>query len=238
MAQTRPRTWQSYLCLLWACPLPGWGDSEKLKIGQFAIAIGNALGLPGGHTVSLGVISAVNRPMPWATHIAEGLIQTDAAINPGNSGGPPLVNTSGGEVIGINTAIIPFAQGMGFSIPVNTARNVVEQILLHGRVIRPWIGISGVDINDGIARRYRLQVDRGVFVVETSQDGPAYRSGVRPGDVIVSMDGEQVSTMRDVVRVLNSRGINAIVTLDLIRGYRQLRLSLRIAEMPELRVER
>ena len=128
-------------------------------MGQFALAIGNTLGLPGGSTASLGVIGALGRPLPWAEFIFEGLIQTDAAINPGNSGGP-LADING-HVIGINTAMIPFAQGVGFAIPINAVKRVVQQIFGKGRVVRPWLGISGMSLTPQIARRYNLQADTG-----------------------------------------------------------------------------
>ncbi|TLY14034.1 MAG: trypsin-like serine protease, partial [Thaumarchaeota archaeon] len=119
-------------------PVAMLGDSESLKAGQIVLAIGNALGLPGGPTVSMGVIGALGRPLPGTDFVLEGFIQTDAAINPGNSGGP-LADLSG-NVIGINTAMIPFAQGVGFAIPTHTVNRVVEQILRHGRVVRPFLG--------------------------------------------------------------------------------------------------
>ncbi len=126
------------------------GDSEKLKVGQLALAIGNTLGLQGGPTVSLGVVSALGRPLPGADFIFEGLIQTDTAINPGNSGGP--LADIGGNVIGMNTAMIPYAQGVGFAIPVNTIKWVMQQLLEKGIVIRPWLGIHGTIVNEALAR--------------------------------------------------------------------------------------
>ena len=135
------------------------GDSEDIKVGQIAIAIGNSLGLPGGNTVSMGVISAKNRPMPWANFVLEGLLQTDAAVNPGNSGGP-LMNLKN-EVIGMNTAIIPFAQGIGFSIPVNTIKNVTDEIINSGYVKRKYLGITGVDLEN-----YSNSKKHGVLIVD------------------------------------------------------------------------
>jgi S1-C subfamily serine protease len=140
-------------------PAASLGNSDDLKVGQFALAIGNALGLPGGSTASLGVIGALGRPLPWAEFIFEGLIQTDAAINPGNSGGP-LADIEG-NVVGINTAMVPYAQGVGFAIPINAVKRVVEQIFENGRVVRPWLGISGLNLNKQIARRYNLHVESG-----------------------------------------------------------------------------
>ncbi len=125
------------------------GDSERLRVGQIAIAIGNTLGLPGGPTVSAGVISATGRPLPGADFIFEGLIQTDASINPGNSGGP-LADLDG-KVVGINTAMIPYAQGVGFALPINTVKRTVDQLIDRGRVMRPCLGISGVSVNSAIS---------------------------------------------------------------------------------------
>src|SRR5690348_11393152 len=138
-------------------PAANLGDSEHLKVGQIALAIGNTLGLQGAPTVSMGVVSALGRPLPGTDFIFEGLIQTDTAINPGNSGGP--LADIGGNVIGMNTAMIPFAQGVGFAIPANTIKWVTQQILEKGRVIRPWLGISGANMNQAIARRYDLPAD-------------------------------------------------------------------------------
>ncbi len=131
-------------------------DSDQVRVGQFALAIGNSLGLPGGPTVTLGVVSAIGRPLPGADFVLEGLLQTDAAITPGNSGGP-LANLQG-EIIGINAAMLPYAQGVGFAIPSNTIRRVVDQILEQGRVVRPWLGISGVEVDSRVARQHELSV--------------------------------------------------------------------------------
>src|SRR5437773_1655509 len=163
-------------------PAASLGDSEKLKVGQFALAIGNTLGFQGAPTVSLGVVSALGRPLPGADFIFEGLIQTDTAINPGNSGGP-LADISG-SVIGMNTAMIPYAQGVGFAIPVNTIKWVMQQLLEKGRVVRPWLGIYGTTLNEALARRYDLPADSGVLVVEVDARGPAYESRLRVGDVL------------------------------------------------------
>src|SRR5438132_1141391 len=171
-------------------PAATLGDSEGLKVGQLALAIGNTLGLQGGPTVSLGVVSALGRPLPGADFIFEGLIQTDTAINPGNSGGP-LADISG-NVIGMNTAMIPYAQGVGFAIPVNTIKWVMQQIREKGRVVRPWLGIYGTTLSEALARRYDLPADSGVLVVEVDARGPAYRSGLRVGDVIIGIGSHTI----------------------------------------------
>ncbi len=211
-------------------PAAGLGDSEKLKVGAFVLAVGNALGLPGGPTVSAGVISAVGRMLPGADFIFEGFIQTDAAINPGNSGGP-LADLRG-EVIGINTAVIPSAHGVGFAIPVNTVKSVVEQILSEGRVVRPWLGIYGADVNAALVRRYALPVDSGVLVVDVSPGSPSYEAGLRAGDVLTQMGPHEVSCMKDLLVALSKLRIGEEVVLSLIRMGVEGRTSIRLVEAP------
>ncbi len=210
-----------------AAPL---ADSERLRVGQLALAIGNALGLPGGPTVSLGVISALGRPLPGADHVLEGLIQTDAAINPGNSGGP-LANLEGG-VVGVNSAVIPYAQGVGFAIPANTVRNVLDQIRTSGRVIRPWIGISGVNVDRALARRFGLGEPEGVLLAEVHPQGPAARSELRPGDVLTRLGSEPVRGLRDLVAGLSRLPIGGAIDFEYLREGRHRRSVLRIGEAP------
>ncbi len=207
------------------------GDSDRLRVGQFVLAVGNALALPGGPTVSLGVISAKNRPMPWADFIFEGLIQTDAAINPGNSGGP-LADIEG-KVIGVNTAMIPFAQGMGFSIPVNTVKRVMEDIISKGYVVRPWLGISGVDIDENEIRMRGSSIKSGVLVVRVDQWSPAYESGLRPGDIILSMGDARISGMRSLIEKLSSTGLGNTVDVVFSRNGKKYRTSVDIREAKE-----
>ncbi len=206
------------------------GDSEHLKVGQIALAIGNSLGLPGGPTVSLGLVSALGRPLPGADFIFEGFIQTDAAVNPGNSGGP-LANLQG-EIIGINSAIIPYANGMGFAIPINMVRHVANQILEKGKVIRPWIGISAVDVNASISRRYDLGVDSGVMIIGVSRYSPADEAGLREGDVITMIDGHQTEKMKDLLSDLARLAVGSGIRLKIIRQGREIEISLRLMEMP------
>jgi S1-C subfamily serine protease len=211
-------------------PAASLGDSEKLKVGQIALAIGNTLGLQGGPTVSMGVVSALGRPLPGTDFIFEGLIQTDTAINPGNSGGP--LADIGGNMIGMNTAMIPFAQGVGFAIPVNTIKWVVQQILEKGRVIRPWLGISGANMNQAIARRYDLPADSGVLVVEVDSRGPAYEAGMRVGDVIIQVGSHLVKQMKDVLMALSKLAIKEEVEVDFIRLNAKRKALLRLKESP------
>jgi S1-C subfamily serine protease len=211
-------------------PAASLGDSEKLKVGQIALAIGNTLGLQGGPTVSMGVVSALGRPLPGTDFIFEGLIQTDTAINPGNSGGP--LADIGGNVIGMNTAMIPFAQGVGFAIPVNTMKWVVQQILEKGRVIRPWLGISGANMNQAIARRYDLPADSGVLVVEVDSRGPAYEAGMRVGDVIIQVGSHSVKQMKDILMALSKLAIREEVEVGFIRLNAKRKALLRLKESP------
>jgi len=211
-------------------PAANLGDSEKLKVGQIALAIGNTLGLQGGPTVSMGVVSALGRPLPGTDFIFEGLIQTDTAINPGNSGGP--LADIGGNMIGMNTAMIPFAQGVGFAIPVNTIKWVVQQILEKGRVIRPWLGISGANMNQAIARRYDLPADSGVLVVEVDSRGPAYEAGMRVGDVIIQVGSHAVKQMKDVLMALSKLSIKDEVEVGFIRLNAKRKALLRLKESP------
>jgi serine protease Do len=211
-------------------PAARLADSDNLKVGQFALAIGNSLALPGGHTVSLGVISALGRPLPGADFIFDGFIQTDAAVNPGNSGGP-LGNLQG-ETIGITTAIIPFANGVGFAIPINVVRSVADQILVNGRVVRPWLGISAVDVSPAVAKRYELGVDRGVLVVDVSRYSPASEAGLREGDVIMSIGGLETRRMKDLLSVLSKRPVGQAASLSVIRNGHTIELWARLAETP------
>ncbi|MCW6168438.1 MAG: trypsin-like peptidase domain-containing protein [Thermoplasmatales archaeon] len=212
-----------------------FADSDNLKAGQFAIAVGNALGLPGAPTVSLGVVSAIGRPMPWSDFIFEGLIQTDAAINPGNSGGP-LADLSG-NVIGINTAMIPFAQGVGFAIPSNTVNRVVEQILTSGRVVRPWLGISGIAVTDEISQRLKLPTKNGVMILRMTRGGPAHKSGLELYDTIVSINGMKVDSMRTLLSTLANIEIGETAEFTVIRKNKIVSAKIQMEEMPELYIE-
>ena len=211
-------------------PVANLGDSESLKAGQMVLAIGNALGLPGGPTVSMGVIGALGRPLPGTDFVLEGFIQTDAAINPGNSGGP--LADLGGNVIGINTAMIPFAQGVGFAIPTHTVNRVVEQIIRHGRVVRPFLGISGVDMNPAIARRFNLPVDSGVLLADVGRDTPAYEGGLRSGDIIFRVGDQEVKQMRDLLLSLSGVSVGNVLRIRFVRGGREYDTSVRLVESP------
>ena len=207
------------------------GDSEKLRVGQVALAVGNSLDLPGGPTASAGLVSALGRPLPGADFIYEGFIQTDAAINPGNSGGP-LADLHG-DVIGINTAIIPYAHGVGFAIPINIVKHSVSQILQKGRVIRPWMGITGVDVSEPISRRYNLGVSAGVLIAGLSRHSPADEAGLREGDVIVGLGQYGIANMKDLLGALSKFSVGEGLGLTVYRDGSRREFSLRLIELPE-----
>ena len=195
-------------------PLAELGDSSELRVGQTVIAIGNPFGLVGGPSVTVGVVSALNRHI-LAERVYENLIQTDASINPGNSGGP-LLNLAG-KVIGINTAHIPGAQGIGFAIPANTAKAVLEDIVKYGRVTRPWLGVIGLDVSQEVARRFNLAVDSGVIVMQIIPESPAERAQLRSGDVIIAIGDKEVNSMEDLQKEIRTRRAGDSVSLVLVR---------------------
>ncbi len=202
-----------------------FGDSEQLKVGQPVLAIGNPLGLPGGPTVTSGVVSALHRTLRIGDGDGIPMIQTDAAVNPGNSGGP-LVDLQG-RVIALNAATIPYAEGIGFAVPINTALDVARQIIDHGKVERPWLGIVGYDVDRRVAQYYGLPVDHGVFLVELSPDGPAVAAGLRVGDVLVSFDDHVLHGVADLVGFLREKKIGETVDVGVERqGHETVRVAL------------
>ncbi|HUK80746.1 MAG TPA: trypsin-like peptidase domain-containing protein [Nitrososphaerales archaeon] len=213
-------------------PAADLGDSEALKVGQIVLAIGNALALPGGPTVSMGVLSAKGRPLPGSDFIFEGLLQTDAAVNPGNSGGP-LADLDG-RIIGITTLMIPFAQGMGFAIPINTVKKITQEILENGKVTRRWIGISGIDVTPQLARRYDLQTESGFLVAEVVPRSPADHAGLRSGDVVVGAAGDEVRHTKDLLMAISRVEAGRSVRLDVNRMGRTGVLEVLPTEAPTL----
>ncbi|MDD4337924.1 MAG: trypsin-like peptidase domain-containing protein, partial [Firmicutes bacterium] len=181
-------------------PVAELGNSDQIMIGEPAVAIGNPYGFD--HTVTAGVVSALNRSIETDQRsglVLENLIQTDAPINPGNSGGA-LVTTDG-KVVGINTAIIQEAQGIGFAIPINAARDVANEIIQYGKVRRPYLGVAEiVVVNRSIAVRYGLAVDQGIYISSVVRNSPADRAGLGRGDIIIAIDDAEVTTADDVRR--------------------------------------
>jgi serine protease Do len=206
-------------------PVVPVGDSDRLLPGQTAIAIGNPLGYE--RSVTTGVVSALNRSIRGAT--LEALIQTDAAINPGNSGGPLL--DSQGRVIGINTAIIPSASGLGFAIPINLARNIADQLIATGRVRRAVLGILPVDVTPPLAQQLNLPVREGVLVYEVEPNTGAARAGLRAGDIITNINGTVIEQSGDLRRVLRAAGPGATVRVEFARrGAGRQTASVRLGE--------
>jgi S1-C subfamily serine protease len=191
------------------------GDSDKLRVGQRVFAVGNPLGLAGGPTVTSGVVSALNRSIKSKRSMMENLVQTDAAINPGNSGGP-LVDTSG-RVVAINTAIIPYAQGIGFAIPINAAKNCTQEILDHSIMKKSWLGVSGLTITREMAAYYDFPVDRGVLVAEVIAGSPAEISGIIRGDMILGFNGRVISNFEEMVKEIQTKKAGEWVEVKILR---------------------
>ncbi|MEM3697059.1 MAG: trypsin-like peptidase domain-containing protein [Candidatus Bathyarchaeia archaeon] len=206
------------------------GDSDKLRVGQRVYAIGNPFGLAGGPTVTTGVVSAVNRTIESQNEFLENLVQTDAAINPGNSGGP-LVNLEG-KVVAINTAIIPYAQGIGFAIPINSAKRCASEIITNGISTRPWLGIIGLSITEEMARYYDLPVEHGVLVTRVVDGSPADRVGMAVGDIILRMNGTVIYTIEDLVRELHKRRVGDKVRIFAVSGGLERRFEVILSKMP------
>jgi len=187
-------------------PLP-LGDSSRLKIGETVIAIGSPLWIEGGPTVTVGVISGKGRSMEEPDEpdqpMLHNLLQTDAAINPGNSGGP-LLNLRG-EVIAVNTAIIPSAHGIGFAIPINDAKPVLKKLLAIGRIVRPSMGVVAVSVTPQLAFTNDLKVESGALVVRVDKDGPAETAGIKSDDVIIAFGGDMVGDLHHFHALLADR---------------------------------
>jgi serine protease Do len=209
------------------------GNSDQIVIGEPVVAIGNPYGFD--HTVTAGVVSALNRSISTDERdgvVLENLIQTDAPINPGNSGGA-LVTTDG-KVVGINTAIIQGAQGIGFAIPINVARNVANEIIQYGKVKRPYLGVSEVVVvSRDIALRYGLAVDSGIYVSSVVRGSPADRAGLGRGDIIIAINGAQVATADDVRRCVLKSSIGDKMTFTVVGTNRRQRdVVVTLGEMP------
>lgn len=206
-------------------PFAGIGDSASLRVGQLVIAMGSPLGLQS--TVSTGVVSALGRSMRGQDgRLIEDIIQHSAPINPGNSGGP-LVD-SRGRVVGVNTAIIAMAQGLGFAVPSGTAQWVVSEILSHGRVRRRHLGIvaTTVQVPKSLVRELDLLTDRAVEVLEVSSSSAAAQAGMQPGDLLVGLQGRVVSSVDDLHRLLTRFPRDESLTVTVIRGHSRVELEV------------
>lgn len=210
-------------------PWARFGDSKRVRVGQIAIAIGNPYGFH--HSVTAGVVSALGRSLRSRTNrLMDDVIQTDAALNPGNSGGPLV--TTGGDVIGINTAMILPAQGLCFAVASNTARFVASLLIRDGRVRRSYIGVAGQNtpIPRAIAKRLGLAVSSGVLVQSVERDSPASAAGLETGDVILAFDGQPVSGVDDLLRLLTADRIGTASPLAILRRGERLTIAIVAAE--------
>ena len=203
------------------------GDSSKIQAGEWVVAIGNPYGLD--HTVTAGVISAMGRPMQIEDRVYKNLIQTDAAINPGNSGGP-LLNTSG-EVIGINTAVNAQAQGIGFAISVNTAKDVIDELIAKGKVVRPYIGVWLQSVDEKTAAQLKVS-NYGVIVRDVISGGPADLAGLQAGDVIVSLNRKKINNYDELQVFLKGKKVGDQVDVEVIRNGSNKTVKLTLKEKP------
>ena len=212
-------------------PALSFAPPDSVRVGDWAIAIGNALGLPGGPSVTLGVVGAIDRSLTTQQQSLTDLIQTDAAINEGNSGGP-LVDLNG-EVIGINTAVVRGAQGMGFSVSSFTVVPVVQSILQYGRVRWPWMGVGISDITAPLALQLDLEDRRGVLIGRVWPDSPAQEAGILTGDILINLDGHEIDSLRTLQRVMREElSVGDEVLAVSLREGQPIELLVKLAEMP------
>lgn len=211
-------------------PVAPWGDSDRLQVGEFVLAIGNPFGL--SNTVTMGIISAVGR-VDVGIADYENFIQTDAAINPGNSGGP-LTNIKG-ELIGINTAIFSKTggyQGIGFAVPSNMVRLVMEQLMKKGKVTRGWIGVTIQEITPELASKFGLKTTEGALVSDVSKGSPAQRAGIMRGDVILEFDGKKVRDVGALRNIVAQSRIGSNVAIKILRRDREMAVTVTVTELP------
>jgi Do/DeqQ family serine protease len=217
-------------------PIVPLGNSSKLEIGEWAIAIGNPLGLD--NTVTTGIISATGRTSSeiGVSDKRIDFIQTDAAINPGNSGGP-LLNAKG-EVIGINTAIIQGAQGLGFAIPIDKAQTIADQLITKGKVEHGYLGLQMVGLTPQIKEQLKnsqgieIQEDRGVLVIKIIRNSPAETAGLRSGDIIKTIKGQEVNEPEAIQKIVESTGVGKEIPLVIVRGDKTLNLNVKVGSFP------
>jgi serine protease Do len=209
-------------------PVATLGDSDKLEVGEWAIAIGSPFGLE--HTVTVGVISAKGRS-GLGTGTYEDFIQTDASINPGNSGGP-LINIEG-EVIGINAMIIQPGSGIGFAIPINMAKQILNDLIKEGKVVRPWLGISVQDLTAEMMEHFKVKEKDGVLVGQVYPDTGAEKAGMASGDIIKSVDGKPVKNVNELVREILKKKVGQKVNVDILRDGKEMTLEVVTSTQPD-----
>ncbi len=204
-----------------------FGDSSTIKVGQWVVAIGSPFGLE--QTVTAGIISAKGRVIGSGPY--DNFLQTDASINPGNSGGP-LIDMQG-QVIGINTAIIASGQGIGFAIPINLAKGVIEQLKAKGEVTRGWLGVVIQDINDDVADYYGIKDKKGVLVTDVIKGDPADKAGIRPQDIILEINDKKVDTSRDLTSLVANIPVGEKVKITVLRNNKKQTFTVDVAKRPE-----
>jgi len=208
-------------------PIAPLGDSDKIEVGEWVMAIGNPFGL--AQTVTAGIVSAQGRVIGSGPY--DDYIQTDASINPGNSGGP-LFNTKG-EVIGINTAILAGGQGIGFAIPVNMAKSIITQLKETGKVTRGWLGVTVQPVTPELAKSFGLDAERGALVAEVLKSSPAEKSGIKGGDIILEFDGRSIKEMGELPRLVASTPVGKKVTVLVQRDGRQESLPVTVEQLKD-----
>ncbi|MGI5853458.1 MAG: S1C family serine protease [Bacillota bacterium] len=201
------------------------GDSSTLEPGQWVLAIGNPYGLK--DTVTAGIISGLGRSLDGEG----GFIQTDAAINPGNSGGP-LVDMNG-KVIGINTAIIQSAQGIGFAVPINTAKEVLDILITKGHVPRSWLGVTLVELNKQLATQLNVLPGRGVVIYEVYSNSPAQKAGMQAGDIILTIDGKEINTPSEAQNAIREKEPGTRCRFEIMRNGKRIEKQIQLTEMPD-----
>ncbi len=214
-------------------PAAELGDSDELKVGEPVVAIGNPMTLDLERTVTQGIISGLNRSIAFENGtVIEPLIQTDASINSGNSGGP-LFNAKG-QVIGINTAKMTSAEGLGFSIPINTAKPIIEQIIKGGTFKSVYVGINGMDVETyEMGYGIDLIADYGVIIIETFKDSPASEAGIQPNDVVIAIDGKKIEDMSDLKRKLYEYKDGDKSEFTILRNGEELKLTVTLKAKPD-----
>jgi serine protease Do len=208
-------------------PVVELGDSDRVEIGEWVMAIGNPFGL--SHTVTVGIVSAKGRVIGSGPY--DDFIQTDASINPGNSGGP-LFNING-EVVGINTAIVASGQGIGFAIPINVAKEIIPQLKKKGKVTRGGIGVYVQKMTPELAKSFGLEKGEGALVADVIPGGSAETAGIRRGDVITKFDGKEIHEMNELPRLVAATPVGKEVEVDLLREGKPLKLKLKVGELKE-----
>jgi serine protease Do len=208
-------------------PVVALGDSDKVEIGEWVMAIGNPFGL--SHTVTVGIVSAKGRVIGSGPY--DDFIQTDASINPGNSGGP-LFNIKG-EVVGINTAIVATGQGIGFAIPINVAREIIPQLKKQGKVTRGGIGVYVQKMTPELAKSFGLEKGKGALVADVIAGGAAEKGGIRRGDIIVRFDGKEIHEMNELPRLVAATHVGKEVEVEILREGKPMKLKLKVGELKE-----